>query len=37
VLLSTGNRYDPAELLAAKEPEQLSILDLALAGAPEQP
>jgi D-alanyl-D-alanine carboxypeptidase len=37
VLLSTGNRYDPAELLAATEPEQLSILDLALAGAPEQP
>jgi D-alanyl-D-alanine carboxypeptidase len=37
VLLSTGDKYDPAELLAAKEPEQLSILEVALAGAPEQP
>jgi D-alanyl-D-alanine carboxypeptidase len=37
VLLSTGPQYDPAVLLAAKEPEQLSILELALAGQPEQP
>jgi len=37
VLLSTGQKYDPAELLAAKEPEQFSILDLALGGAPVQP
>ncbi|HYM53424.1 MAG TPA: serine hydrolase domain-containing protein, partial [Candidatus Dormibacteraeota bacterium] len=37
ILLSTGDKYEPAELLADTEPEQLSILDLALAGEPEQP
>lgn len=37
VLLSTGPRYDPAQLLAAKEPGQLSIVDLAIGGEPAQP
>jgi CubicO group peptidase (beta-lactamase class C family) len=35
VLLSTGPRYDPAVLLAAKEPGGRSIVELALAGASE--
>jgi D-alanyl-D-alanine carboxypeptidase len=37
VLLSTGDQYDPAVLLASKEPEELSIMDLALDGPLERP